>query len=216
LATATETAQNPTPSATPPKRTLGLADHGRAMTLEAYEACDFEEGVWFELARGIIVVTEVPGVHHGRIVRRVARMFDHYDEAHAGRITYLAGGAECRLRLPGMQSDRHPDQAVYLTPEPKAPSPWNHWIPAIVVEVISPRSGDRDYVDKREEYLRAGVLEYWILDPKLRRLMVLQRLGDIWQEMIVPVGETYETHLLPGLVVDPGTLLGPEDDLQAE
>ena len=54
-------------------------------------------------------MTEVPGPWHGRIVDRLARMFIHYDEQHPGRVNYRAGGGECRMRLPGMVSDRHPD-----------------------------------------------------------------------------------------------------------
>ena len=41
-------------------------------------------------------------------------MFILLRSAHPGVINYRAGGGECRLRLPGMQSDRHPDQAIYL------------------------------------------------------------------------------------------------------
>ena len=108
-----------------------------------------------------------------------------------------------------MQSDRHPDQAVYLHPCPEGRDPWTRWIPEIVVEVVSKRGEHRDYVEKREEYLRAGVAEYWILDPALRRLLVLRRAGDVWEEVVVPADATYRTHLLPGLEVRPGELLGP-------
>ena len=42
-------------------------------------------------------------------------------------------------------------------------------MPHIVVEVVSPGGEQRDYVDKREEYLRIGVREYWMLNPEDRR-----------------------------------------------
>lgn len=189
------------------KRLIGPADQGRRMTLAQFVRADFQEGSLYELARGVVIVTEVPGIPHGRTVRRVARMFIHYGDEHPGVINYQAGGGECRLRLIGMQSDRHPDQAIYLDPPPPGKKPWSRWIPQIVVEVVSAGSEDRDYVEKREEYLRAGVAEYWILDPQLKRLLVLRRAGDIWVEVVVPVGKTYRTRLLPGLVVDPGALM---------
>ena len=192
-------------------RRVGPSDHGQRMTLDEFIEADFEGGWLYELARGVIDVTEVPLPHHGRIVRRLARMFDHYDALHPGVIDYLAGGGECRMCLPGMQSDRHPDQAVYLNPEPSGPRPWTRWVPHIVVEVVSTRSEDRDYVEKREEYLRVGLSEYWILDPTPRTLLVLQRAGDVWQEVHVKEDATYRTHLLPGLEVRPGELLGPAE-----
>jgi Uma2 family endonuclease len=183
------------------------ADQGRPMSLDDFVDAEFEDGWLYELAKGVVVVTEVPGLDHGRIVRRLARLFIHYDDSHPGVIHYSAGGGECRLRLPGMQSDRHPDQAVYLVPPPPDSPPWSAWTPQLVVEVVSPGGEARDYVEKREEYLRAGVLEYWILDPTLRRLTVLQRAGDSWTEKVVAAGATYQTHLLPGLDVHAEDLL---------
>ena len=189
---------------------IGPADHGRRMPFDDFIEADFQEGWLYELARGVIDVTEVPGPSHGRIVRRVARMFDTYEAAHPGLIRYLAGGGECRLRLPGMQSDRHPDQAVYLDAEPTGPNVWKRWVPHIVVEVVSEGGEDRDYVEKREEYLRAGVREYWVLDPQSRRLVVLSRAGDVWEDAVIPAGVVHRSHLLPGLEVSPDGLLGAD------
>jgi Uma2 family endonuclease len=197
-------------------RRIGPADHGRRMPFDEFIECEFEDGWLYELARGVIDVTEVPGVSHGRRVRRVARLFDDYDEAHPGIINYLAGGGECRLRLPGMQSDRHPDQAIYLLPPPKGKKPWTRWVPQIVVEVVSVGGEERDYVEKQEEYLRIGVLEYWILDPAKQALIVFRRAGDVWEVVIVPADETYRTDLLPGLDVRPADLLGPPEDERDE
>lgn len=42
-------------------RTLRPSDAGRRMAFEDYILCDFEDGCFYELARGIIVVAEVPG-----------------------------------------------------------------------------------------------------------------------------------------------------------
>lgn len=199
--------------ATAPTRLLiGPADLGKRLTLDEFADAEFVDGHLYELARGEIVVTEVPGPNHGRMVRHFARLFDAYDLAHPRQIHYLAGGGECRLRVPGMQSDRHPDQAVYLTPPPKGKRPWTRWVPSVVVEILSRGGEHRDLVEKREEYLRAGVSEYWVLDPFGRRLIVLRRMGDTWAEAIIPAGGTYRTELFPGLEVRPADLLGPEGE----
>jgi Uma2 family endonuclease len=189
---------------------IGRADRGRRMTLAQFIVADFEGAHHlYELARGVIVVTNTPGIPHGRIVGRVTSVFVVYDVNHPGVINYRAGGGECRLRVPGMKSDRHPDQAVYLTPPPPGPDPWTRWMPDLVVEVVSWGSKKRDNVEKREEYLRAGVREYWIIDPAARVMKVLQRAGDVWEEVVVAAGATYRTHLLPGLEVRPADLIGP-------
>ena len=100
-----------------------------------------------------------------------------------------------------MVCDRHPDQAIYLDPQPPGQSPWTRWIPHIVVEIVSLGGEERDYVLKREEYLRAGVREYWIIDPVTEELRILSRDGDVWSETILKRGQAYQTPLLPGLEV---------------
>jgi len=209
-----ESRQQPPPE--PDRLVIGPDDHGRTVALEAFGRAEFVEGWRYELARGIVVVTKVPGVPHGWIVRHVARLFDAFDQANPRLIQYLAGGGECRLRLPGMKCDRHPDQAVYLTPPPDGPEPWNRWCPDLVVEVVSPNSEDRDYVEKREEYLKAGVREYWILDPQRRRLFALLRRNDIWEERVVPETETFRSEILPGLEARAADLLGPAPEVDAQ
>ena len=39
---------------------IGPADHGRTMTLEEFREADEEPGYRYELARGVLEVTEVP------------------------------------------------------------------------------------------------------------------------------------------------------------
>ena len=188
---------------------IGPRDAGRRMTLDEFTAAEWTGGYLYELARGIVVVTQVPHPSHGSTVRRIARVFILYDDAHPGLIKYGAGGGECRIRLRGAVSDRHPDQAIYLNRRPKGKRVWERWIPAIVVEVVSRRGEDRDYIEKREEYLRFGVLEYWIFDPERRKMVVLKRAGDVWDERELGEGEIHRTELLPGLEVAVGAILGP-------
>ena len=190
-------------------RRIGPSDHGLAMSFEDFGEADFEDGYLYELARGIVVVTEIPGINHGRIVMRITTLFVQYDLLHPGVINYRAGGGECRIRLPGMVCDRHPDQAVYLKPPPEGPSPWTRWVPEIVVEIVSKGGVRRDFAEKREEYLRAGVLEYWIVDPRHRSMKVHFRAGDVWEELSILETGVHRTHLLPGLEVHPGALIGP-------
>jgi Uma2 family endonuclease len=213
---ATVTESSPAGATIERRPTVGPENHGLPMAYEDFIRADLEEGWLYELARGIVIVTQVPGIHHGMIVLRFARMFSYYHLAHPEIIKYQAGGGECRLRFAAMKSDRHPDQAIYLQPYPKGPDLWARWVPEIAVEVISASGPDRDYVMKREEYLAAGIREYWILDPLMRRLMVLVNLGDSWQQTLFGDDGIYRTELLPGLEVKVGELLGPpvpsEDD----
>lgn len=207
MSTATEPHSTEAARASHP--TVGPEHHGLPMAYEEFIEADFQDGWLYELARGIVIVTQVPGIRHGMIVFRLAKLFILYDAAHPGAIKYQSAGSDCRLRLEGMKSDRHPDQAIYLQPYPKGPHLWARWVPEIVVEVVSASGPDRDYVMKREEYLAAGGREYWILDPMLRRLTVLLNIGESWQQTLLGEDGIYRTELLPGLEARVGDLLGP-------
>ncbi|MEO6810536.1 MAG: Uma2 family endonuclease [Isosphaeraceae bacterium] len=189
-------------------RRIGPADHGQPLSFSAFLSAEFEDGWLYELARGVIDVTEVPGISHGRIVNRVSFLFLQYEEHHPEIIHYQSSGSGCRIRVPGMNSDRHPDYAVYLTPPPTGKQPWTRWVPDLVIEIVSKGGERRDYIEKREEYLQIGVREYWILDPAKQELLVLRRAGDVWDEYVVPLDSVYQTPLLPGLEVRPLALFG--------
>lgn len=131
--------------ATVTRTTITRADAGRWLSFDEFVQADFDPAHHrYELARGVVVVTEVPGPNHAEVVQRVGDRFAVHIFFHPGQILLRAGGSDCRLRLPGMNSDRHPDHAVYLTPKPTGKRVWERWIPAIVVEVVSRRGEERD------------------------------------------------------------------------
>ncbi len=76
-------------------RHFTCADHGQRMSFAEFVDGDLE-GVPHldELARGVIVVTEVPGPNHGRVVMKLGALFVHDDDDHPGVIHYRAGRAE--------------------------------------------------------------------------------------------------------------------------
>jgi Uma2 family endonuclease len=53
----------------------------------------------------------------------------------------------------------------------------------LVMEVVSPgpQNRERDLDVKRSEYARAGIAEYWIVDPELRSITVLSLDGQTYQ-----------------------------------
>ena len=75
---------------------------------------------------------------------------------------------------------------------------WRTWFPALVIEVVSENSRDRDYTEKRDEYWTLGVKEYWIVDAKLQQVLILKRGRVQWTEKTLGPGDIYETKLLPG------------------
>jgi Uma2 family endonuclease len=86
-------------------------------------------------------------------------------------------------------------------------------LPTIVVEFVSRARRDRlrDYVDKRTEYMDAGIAEYWIIDRFRRTLTVVRNVSGSVQERVVAETETYQTPLLPGFELPLAHLLAVAD-----
>lgn len=49
------------------------------------------------------------------------------------------------------------------------------------MEIISPTGRKRDLKDKRADYAKAKVPEYWIVDPKKRSITVLVLADDTYE-----------------------------------
>ena len=73
--------------------------------------------------------------------------------------------------------------------------------PDLVIEVPSPSNRGHDQLTKRALYARAGVQEYWIVDPAARTVDVLVLDRDAFHTVHVAAGEDVITSpLLDGAV----------------
>ncbi len=75
----------------------------------------------------------------------------------------------------------------------------------LVLEVVSPgeEARERDLKTKREEYAKAGIAEYWIVDPELKTVTVLTLDGDTYKvHGEFQPGAAADSVLLPGLQID--------------
>lgn len=187
---------------------IGPADMGRRMTLDEILHAEGEGGRLYELSRGIVTMVDVPSPRHAQIVDAITRMLGRYRDSHPRVIhTVIAGSA--RLLIASLESDRHPDLAIYKTPPPdseRADEIWSRWVPEIVVEVVSPSSRHRDFQQKPEEYFEFGVQEYWIIDPDAKTMTVLSRADGQWVENVVKPPAIHRTPVLPALEFSVATI----------
>ena len=75
----------------------------------------------------------------------------------------------------------------------------------LVMEVVSGNAEDRrrDLVTKRQEYAKAGIPEYWIVDPQEGRITVLRLSGNRYAvQGAYSKGQAASSVLLRGFVVD--------------
>lgn len=75
--------------------------------------------------------------------------------------------------------------------------------PDLAVEIVSPESAERDYGTKREQYRRAGVPEYWIVDEMEEKVTMLRlAAGGAYRE-IRPRKGVLTSEALPGFWIRP-------------
>ena len=198
---------------------LGPHAHGRRFRWDDYLAAldrgDFDPDCRFELGRGIFIVSQVANPWHGYVINRIHDLMAVWRATHPSDIDSFLHGSESRLVIPILESDRHPDFAVYDSPPPSNDSrAWWNWPPSLAVEVVSPGSGTRDHEEKAEEYLAYGVGEYWVLDPDhpdrpgpSARMFTRNETGDAWEDRWEDGVVT--TDRFPGLEVPVAEVLAP-------
>ena len=75
--------------------------------------------------------------------------------------------------------------------------------PNLVVEIISPGSVVRDRVQKKEIYEKAGISEYWIVDPKYALVEVYQHTSSGYTLFHDVEGEgVVKSRIIKGLKID--------------
>ena len=178
--------------------TVGPQDHGRAMSLEDFDRAEAREGHLYELSRGIITVSDVPGKKHLRQVHALNKQLYVYVAANPEVVRMIGGCGECKILVPPYESERHPDVAVYRTDPPDTQDIWSIWVPEIVVEVVSAGSEQRDYEEKPAEYLAFGVTEYWVVDAEKQQFTLMQRSGGRWLSRTLAPTDTHKPRPLPG------------------
>ncbi len=66
----------------------------------------------------------------------------------------------------------------------------------------------RDYEHKRIDYARAGISEYWIVDPQENQVTVLVLQGSIYMEHgVFRIDDIASGRLLPRLRIDARAML---------
>jgi Uma2 family endonuclease len=123
-----------------------------------------ESHAWprYELIDGELFVTPSPGVNHQRAVMQlVARLLPYVTAA--GFAEVLTSPADIELEE---ESILQPDVFVFprIGPEIEKPTWKNVTALYLAVEVISPSSVRTDRVEKRDQYMRMAVDEYWVVD----------------------------------------------------
>jgi Uma2 family endonuclease len=196
----------------PPTRlVIGIEQNGIRMTPEEFDAIeDYDDCYRYELIDGVLIVNAIPHEAHAEPNELLGGLLYVYKTTHENGHMLDLTLPERYIHLPNGR--RQPDRVIW-TGLGRQPNPRED-VPAIAVEFVSPgkRAWRRDYITKRDEYLAAGVVEYWVID-RFERKMTVYRSVEKKSPQVIEVGETktYSTNLMPGFELPLAELLAAAD-----
>lgn len=131
-----------------------------------------DDGNRYELIEGELFVSTAPGIPHQLVLKNLIVILDQYLQQNPiGKLVPGAGTvfSDFDAVLPDLVFARH-DRWDKIVAN-------NRFIaaPDLVIEILSPGNENRrrDVIAKKRLYEKFGVLEYWIVDPEKKSVVVL-------------------------------------------
>jgi len=149
-----------------------------------------------ELIDNVVYMTPAPTPIHQKICFKVAKILDGYA---ADKNCQMLQGVNVRLYDEQQRKigDVIPDISIFCQYKDLNVT-FIDDTPAIIVEIVSPSTVYADNIKKADLYKRAGVKEYWIIDPKSKVITVWNFNTD--EQMIYR--EIAHSYLFEGLSIE--------------
>lgn len=159
-----------------------------------------------ELSDGNLEILDLPNDFHQLILLRLSIALQTFVSANRlGKVRF----APLPVRL-WSGKIREPDLMFMSAAHASRIS--EYWgVPDLAVEIVSDGSAHRDREIKRREYLQAGVVEYWLIDP-FRKTVEIFRAQDHYESPAVYTAtDTLTSSLLEGFSISLVELFSEEE-----
>jgi Uma2 family endonuclease len=190
---------------------LGLEHNGICMSTDEFDAItEYDDLYKYELIHGVVVVNPIPLAQERGPNQELGHQLLKYKESHPQGQALDDTLEEEYVRT--AENRRRADRVIWtgLGRQPNLETD----VPTIVVEFVSAgrRSWKRDYIEKRDEYLPLGVIEYWVINRFERTMTVFRRQGSGEAlQQVISEREIYHCVLLPGFELAIASLFAVAD-----
>ena len=138
--------------------------------------CKWPDDERWELIDGIAYAMAAPSLVHQRILLNFARQLGDFLDGKTCMV--LIAPCDVRLNADGADDDVvQPDVFVVCDKKKLEIGKSVVGVPDLVIEILSPTSASHDMIRKYRLYQRAGVSEYWIVDP-IEKVLIVNTLRD--------------------------------------
>jgi Uma2 family endonuclease len=177
-------------------------DLTKTYTYSDYLLWQFSERV--ELIKGFInKISPAPSSNHQSVSYNLTGCFFSNFKNYPCRV--FAAPFDVRLPIKSAKKDTtvvQPDLCV-ICDESKIDEKGCNGTPDLIVEILSPNNSKHDIHTKFNLYLEAGVLEYWIVNPSERMVLIYAlKNGEFIGSKPFVEGEILKSSLFPDLKID--------------
>jgi len=171
------------------------------MTVEQFEMFPGQEGWYYELQQGRLIVVPGPGNKHGKIQTKLSYILTQYLDNH--QLGSIVGTSCYNLPMPGDTETVLCPDLSYVLPEREAivqmRGSYPNIAPDLVIEISSPSDTHPGVAQKVADYLAAEVRLIWVLWPTSQTI-------EVWRptNKNQPISILKNTDILDGLDVIPG------------
>jgi Uma2 family endonuclease len=176
-------------------------DQVMATTVRKLTYADYEkipaDGFRHEIIGGDEFMTPAPNLDHQRVVVKLTTLLENHV---AGR--KLGGIYVAPTDVLLSKHDIVEPDVIFISEKRKSILGEKNieGAPDLVIEVLSPSTQAEDRGPKLALYERSGIAEYWIVDPPSKTVEI-REFGTTRRTRVYKEGQSFESSLLPGLVV---------------
>lgn len=141
-----------------------------------------EDGFKYDVISGVMHVSPSGTADHGDAQLSFGALLRGYLTTHPVGRAFV----EVDVLLPDGGDPLRPDVSFVRKERSSLIRQHIHGAPDLVCEVLSDGTADRDLGVKAERYLRCGVREYWIVDPRSRSVQLWLNREARWEKRSTP------------------------------
>jgi len=173
-----------------------MATTAKKLTSADYEKLP-EDGFRHEIIEGEEFKTPAPGVPHQRVSAKLVQILqDYLGRSQAGEVLF----APVDVVL-SQEDVVQPDIIIIASDHANRVTQKDvQGAPDLVIEILSPSSAPVDRGRKLTLYDRAGVREYWIVDPAARTAEI-HEFGSPRRRRAYQEDQSFRSAIFPGLAV---------------
>ena len=164
-------------------------------TKEDYER--LPEGAPYQLIGGELIMSPSPTFFHQEIIANILEKLRPFVRKNG-----LGQLALSPLDVHLTEDDIYQPDLIFIRKENLpliGPHDRIHFVPDLVIEILSPSTAYYDYSHKKAVYCERGVKEYWIVDPEDKTIEIMVKDGNFYRtEALLRASAVLESAMFPG------------------